>query len=53
MKEKVDLIPVFSILAVVVFSGLLGFLGLFLAIALLIVFQIWLNEVLVKDVMNK
>jgi len=53
MKEEVDLMPVFTILAVVVFSSLFGFLGLFLAIPLLIVFQIWLKEVLVKDVMNK
>lgn len=53
MKQEVDLMPVFTILAVVVFSSLFGFLGLFLAIPLLIVFQIWLKEVLVKDIMNK
>ena len=45
--------PVFTILSVVVFASLFGFLGLFLAIPLLIVLQIWLKEVLVKDVMNK
>jgi predicted PurR-regulated permease PerM len=32
---------------------LFGFLGLFLAIPLLVVTQIWLKEVLVKDVLNK
>jgi len=53
MKQEVDLMPVFTILAVVVFASLFGFLGLFLAIPLLIVVQIWLKEVLVKDVMNK
>ncbi len=53
MKQEVDLMPVFTILAVVVFASLFGFLGLFLAIPLLIVLQIWLKEVLVKDVMNK
>lgn len=53
MKQEVNLLPIFTILAVVVFSSLFGFLGLFLAIPLLIVFQIWLKEVLVKDVMNK
>lgn len=53
MKQEVDLMPVFTILAVVVFSSLFGFLGLFLAIPLLIVVQIWLKEVLIKDIMNK
>lgn len=53
MKQEVDMMPVFTILAVVVFASLFGFLGLFLAIPLLIVVQIWLKEVLVKDVMNK
>lgn len=53
MKQEVDLLPVFTILAVVVFASLFGFLGLFLAIPLLIVSQIWIEEVLVKDVLNK
>jgi predicted PurR-regulated permease PerM len=53
MKQEVNLLPVFTILAVVVFAGLFGFLGLFLAIPLLIVLQIWIKEVLVKDVLNK
>jgi predicted PurR-regulated permease PerM len=53
MKQEVDLLPVFTILAVVIFASLFGFLGLFLAIPLLIVVQIWLKEVLVKDVLNK
>ncbi|PIG91826.1 AI-2E family transporter [Gloeocapsopsis sp. IPPAS B-1203] len=53
MKQEVDLMPVFTILAVVVFASLFGFLGLFLAIPLLIIVQIWFKEVLVKDIMNK
>lgn len=53
MAQQVSLLPVFTILAVVVFASLFGFLGLFLAIPLLIVTQIWLKEVLVKDVLNK
>lgn len=53
MKEEVDLLPVFTILAVVIFASLFGFLGLLLAIPLLIVLQIWIKEVLVKDVLNK
>jgi predicted PurR-regulated permease PerM len=53
MKQEVDLLPVFTILAVVVFASLFGFLGLFLAIPLSIVSQIWIKEVLVKDVLNQ
>jgi len=53
MKQEVDLMPVFTILSVVVFASFFGFLGLFLAIPLLIVSQICLKEVLVKDVLNK
>ena len=53
MKQAVDLLPVFTILAVIVFASFFGFLGLFLAIPLLIVSQIWLKEVLVKDILNR
>lgn len=53
MAQQVSLLPVFTILSVVVFASLFGFLGLFLAIPLLVVTQIWLKEVLVKDVLNK
>lgn len=53
MKHEVSILPLFTLLAVVVFSIFFGFLGLFLAIPLLIVVQIWLREVLVKDVMNR
>jgi predicted PurR-regulated permease PerM len=53
MKQEVDLLPVFTILAVVIFASLFGFLGLLLAIPLLIVSQIWIEEVLVKDILNK
>lgn len=52
MKREVSLLPLFTVLAVVIFSVLFGFLGLFLAIPLLIVLQIWLKEVLVKDILN-
>ncbi len=34
------------------FASFFGFFGLFLAIPLLIVTQIWLKEVLLKDVLN-
>jgi len=52
MKSQVSLLPAVTLLAVVVFSSFFGFLGLFLAIPLVIVLQIWIKEVLVKDVLN-
>jgi predicted PurR-regulated permease PerM len=53
MRQAVDLLPVFTILAVLVFASFFGFLGLFMSIPLLIVSQIWLREVLVKDVLDR
>jgi predicted PurR-regulated permease PerM len=53
MSQAVDLLPVFTILAVLVFASFFGFLGLFMSIPLLIVSQIWLKEVLVKDVLDR
>lgn len=52
MKREASLLPLFTLLSVVIFSALFGFLGLFLAVPLLIVLQIWLKEVLVKDILN-
>lgn len=52
MKHEVALLPLFTVLSVVSFSILFGFLGLFLAIPLLIVLQICLKEILVKDILN-
>lgn len=53
MKREVSLLPLFTVLSVVIFSLFFGFLGLFLAIPLLIVLQIWLKEVLVNDILNR
>ncbi|MBD0268375.1 MAG: AI-2E family transporter [Cyanobacteria bacterium Co-bin8] len=53
MKHEVSILPLFTLLSVVVFSVFFGFLGLFMAIPLLLVVQVWLREVLVKDVMNR
>lgn len=52
MKQQVELLPAVTLLAVVVFGSLFGFLGVFLAVPLVIVCKIWLNEVLIKDVLN-
>lgn len=53
MKHEASLLPLFTVLAVVVSSIFFGFLGLFLAVPLLVVVQIWLKEVLVEDILNQ
>ncbi|MEB3178278.1 MAG: AI-2E family transporter [Nostocaceae cyanobacterium] len=52
MEAQVSLLPVVTLLAVVVFASFFGFLGIFLAVPLVIVLQIWIKEVLVKDILN-
>jgi predicted PurR-regulated permease PerM len=53
MKHEASLLPLFTVLAVVISSIFFGFLGLFLAVPLLVVLQIWLKEVLVEDILNQ
>jgi predicted PurR-regulated permease PerM len=52
MESQVSLLPAVTLVAVVVFASFFGFLGLFLAIPLVIVVQIGIKEILVKDVLN-
>ena len=52
MKQQVELLPAVTLLSVVIFGSLFGFLGVSLAVPLVIVCKIWLNEVLIKDVLN-
>jgi predicted PurR-regulated permease PerM len=52
MRQQVSLLPAATLLSVVVFGSFFGFLGVFLSVPLVIVFKIWLNEVLIKDVLN-
>lgn len=52
MSKQVSLLPAVTLLSQVIFAIFFGFLGLFLAIPLVIVGQIWLREVLVRDVLD-
>ena len=52
MKQQVELLPAVTLLAVVIFGSLFGFLGVFLAVPLVIVSKIWLYELLIKDILN-
>ncbi len=49
---SVNLLPAITLLAQIFFAISFGFLGLFLAVPLTIVAQIWFQEVLIKDVLD-
>jgi predicted PurR-regulated permease PerM len=49
MATQVELLPAVTLLSQVVFAIFFGFLGLLLAIPLVIVGQIWIQEVVIKD----
>jgi predicted PurR-regulated permease PerM len=53
MKSQASLLPAVTLVAVVFFGSFFGFLGVFLAVPLVIVLQTWIEEALVKDVLNK
>jgi predicted PurR-regulated permease PerM len=53
MAKQVSLLPAVTLLSQVVFAVFFGFLGLFLAIPLVIIGQIWLREVLVRDILDR
>ncbi|MGD1898154.1 MAG: AI-2E family transporter [Phormidesmis sp.] len=53
MKKQVSLLPALALMAQVIFAVWFGFLGLFLALPLVIVSQIWIKELLVKDILDK
>jgi len=53
MRSQASLLPAVTVFSVVVFAIFFGFLGLFLSIPLTIVLQVWLKEVLVKDILDK
>ncbi|MGA7933461.1 MAG: AI-2E family transporter [Kovacikia sp.] len=52
MAQQVSLLPALTLLGQVFFATLFGFLGLLLAIPLMVVCQIWLRRVLIEDVMD-
>lgn len=53
MSTQVALLPAVTLLSQVIFALFFGFLGLLLAIPLIIVGQIWIHEVLVRDVFDQ
>lgn len=53
MQKQVSLLPAVTLASQLVFASFFGFLGLFLALPLLVVTQVWVKELLVKDVLNQ
>lgn len=52
MGQQVSLLPAITLIAQIAFASFFGFLGLFLAIPLVIIVRILLREILVKDVLD-
>ena len=53
MSRQVPLLPGFILLAQLFFASFFGFLGLFLALPLAAVMQVWIKEVVVIDVLDR
>ena len=52
MKQQVSLLPAITLLAQATFAIFFGFIGLFLALPLTVVAQVWINEVLIRDILS-
>ncbi|MGK7893978.1 MAG: AI-2E family transporter [Xenococcus sp. (in: cyanobacteria)] len=52
MEKQVSLLPAIALLSQIFFATFFGFLGLFLALPLTIVGQVWFQEVVVKDILD-
>jgi predicted PurR-regulated permease PerM len=52
MKDQASMLPAVTLSAVVVFGAFFGFLGVLLAMPLVIVSKVWLWELVVRDIMN-
>ena len=53
MSQKVSLLPAITLLSQIFFATFFGFLGLILALPLTVVGQVWIKEVLVKDILDR
>lgn len=53
MAQQVALLPAITLLSQVFFATFFGFLGFLLALPLTVVGQVWIQEILIKDVLDK
>jgi predicted PurR-regulated permease PerM len=53
MAQQVSLLPAVTLMSQVFFATFFGFFGLFLALPLTVVGQVWLKEVIIKDILDQ
>lgn len=53
MARQISLPPAFTLIAQICFASIFGFLGLVLALPLAVVAKIWMQELLVKDILDQ
>ena len=53
MAQQISLLPAVTLLAQVFFATSFGFIGLLLALPLTVVAQVWLQEVVIKDILDR
>ncbi len=53
MAQQLSLLPAVTLLAQIFFATFFGFLGLFLALPLTVVGQIWFKEVVIRDILDQ
>lgn len=53
MAKQVSLLPAITLTAQIFFATFFGFLGLFLALPLTVVGQVWFKEILLKDILDR
>lgn len=53
MSQQVSLLPAITLLSQIFFATFFGFLGLLLALPLTVVGQVWIKEVLIKDILDR
>ncbi len=53
MAKQVDLLPAFGLLSQLIFAIFFGFLGLLLALPLMIVGRVWFQEIVIKDILDQ
>lgn len=52
MAHQVNLLPAFTLISQIIFAIFFGFLGLLLALPLVIVGKIWFEEIVLKDILD-
>jgi predicted PurR-regulated permease PerM len=53
MAQQVALLPAITLIAQVFFTTFFGFMGLLLALPLTVVAKVWINEILIEDILDR